>query len=130
MVQQASDVRAELDRMNRRFAEAFPRGDGAGVAAVYADDAVVLPPGSPRVTGRDGIRQFWQAVIDSGVRNVSLQTDDLDVSGEMAREIGTGTLTVRAEDGQEQLVTVKYVVIWKRQGDEWRMDTDIWNTDA
>ena len=130
MVQQASDIRQAIDRVNRQFVEAFNRGDAAGAVAVYTEDATILPPGGPRVRGRDGIRQFWQAVMDSGVRAVALQTDDLEVVGEMAREIGTGTLTVRAEDGQEQLVTVKYVVIWKRQGDEWRMDTDIWNTDA
>jgi uncharacterized protein (TIGR02246 family) len=130
MVQQASDVRRAIDRVNRQFVEAFTRGDAQGAAAVYTDDATILPPGSPRVRGRDGIRSFWQSVMDSGVRAVDLRTDDLEVAGEMAREIGTATLTVRPEGGGEQTLTAKFVVVWKRQGGEWRWHTDIWNTDA
>jgi len=41
-----------------------------------------------------------------------------------AREIGTFT----ADAGQQQ-VTGKYVVIWRKSGKRWRLDTDIWNTD-
>lgn len=130
MVQQVSDVRREIDRANERFVEAFNRGDAAGAVAVYTEDAMILPPGSPRVQGRDGILRFWQAVMDSGVRAVALQTDDLDVSGDMAREIGTATLTIRPEGGEEQTAIAKFVVVWKRRGDEWYWHTDIWNTDA
>ncbi len=39
--------RAEVDEANRRFMEAFERGDAASVAALYAEDAVVLPPDAP-----------------------------------------------------------------------------------
>jgi uncharacterized protein (TIGR02246 family) len=130
MVQQASEVRQAIERMNGRFVEAFNRGDAAGAVAIYTEDATILPPGSPRVHGREGIRQFWQAVMDSGVRAVALQTDDLEVAGELAREIGTATLTIRGDGGQEQTATAKFVVVWKRQGGEWRWHTDIWNTDA
>jgi len=130
MVQQASDVRGEIDRANRMFVEAYNRGDAAGAVAVYTEDATILPPGSPRVRGRDGIRAFWQAAMDSGVRAVDLRTDDLEVSGDMAREIGTATLTVATEAGHEETMTAKFVVVWKRQGGDWRWHTDIWNTDA
>ena len=129
MVQQAADVQAAIERVNRRFVEAWNGGDVAGAMTVYTDDATILPPGAPRVTGRDAIQRFWQGVKDSGVRAVALQTDDLEVSGDLAREIGTASLTVRAEDGAEQTLTAKFVVVWKRQGDEWRWHTDIWNTD-
>ena len=130
MVQQATDVRAAIDRVNQRFVEAWNQGDVTGAMTVYTDDATILPPGAPRVTGRGPIEQFWQAAMDSGVRAVTLQTDDLEISGDLAREIGTATLTVRAEDGTEQTLGAKYVVVWKRQGDQWRWHTDIWNTDA
>ena len=44
--------RAEVDEANRRFMEAFERGDAASVAALYAEDAVVLPPDAPMISGR------------------------------------------------------------------------------
>src|SRR5215217_1957707 len=79
MVQQARDVRQDIDQANRRFVEAFNRHDAAGAVAVYTDDAMILPPDNPRVTGRDGIQAYWQGAIDSGVQAVALQTDDLEV---------------------------------------------------
>jgi len=132
MVQQASDMRPAIDQVNRQFMDAFNRGDAAGAVAVYTADATILPPGSPRVQGREGIRQFWQGVMASGVRAVALQTDDLAVAaaGDMARELGTATLTVAGAGGQEQTVTAKFVVVWTREGEAWRWSTDIWNTDA
>lgn len=130
MVQQANDVRREIDRANRMFVEAYNRGDAAGAVAVYTDDATILPPGSPRVSGRDGIQAFWQGAMDSGVRAVDLHTDDLEVAGDMAREIGTATLTIRAVGGAEQTATAKFVVVWARRDGDWRWHTDIWNTDS
>ena len=59
----------------------------------------------------------------------AFDTDDLELSGDMTHEIGTATLTIRPEGGQEQMATVKFVVDWKRQGDEWRWHLDIWNSD-
>ena len=48
--------RAEVDEANRRFMEAMERGDAASVAALYAEDAVVLPPDGPMVSGRSAIK--------------------------------------------------------------------------
>ena len=46
MVQQQSDVRQAIDRVNQRFVEAFNRGDAAGAVAAYTEDATILPPGT------------------------------------------------------------------------------------
>src|SRR5690348_10688397 len=101
MVQQLQDVQQELDAVNRAFSLAFARQDAAAAAAVYTDDATILPPGQPRVRGKDGIRAFWQGLMDGGVQRVALQTDDLLVAqaGDLAREIGTATLSIDTASG-------------------------------
>ena len=81
------------------------------------------------MTGRGGIQAFWQGTIDSGVRAVALQTDDLVVAGGLAREIGTVTFAIQPGGGAEQ-TTAKFVVVWRWQDSDWRWHTDIWNTDA
>lgn len=115
MVQQATDVHPAIDRVNRRFVEAWNSGDVAGAMSVYTDDATILPSGAPRVKGCGPIQQFWQGMKHSGVRAVTLQTDDLEIIGDLAREIGAATLTLRAEDGTEQTLTAKFVVVWKQE---------------
>ncbi len=120
-------IRAAIDTNNQKFVSAFKKGDGAGIAAVYTENARILPPGGEMMQGRANIQTFWQGVIDSGVKEAILQTLDLEVGGEnMAREIGQGTLLI--QQGSETVtVNAKYVVIWKKEAGEWKWDVDIWN---
>lgn len=130
MVKQQSSVRQEIDRVNAQFSEAFNRGDAAGAVSVYREDATILPPGAALIRGRQGIQQFWQGAMNMGIRAVDLQTETLQVEGNMASEIGRATLTIQPEGGQEATQTVKYVVVWNRDGGAWRWAIDIWNSNA
>jgi ketosteroid isomerase-like protein len=42
-----------------------------------------------------------------------------------AREIGTVSLKTKGAAPQE--VTGKYVVVWEKVGDDWKLAADIWN---
>lgn len=54
-------VRKSVDEGNRMFSAAAGRKDYAGWAALYTDNAKVLPPDAPIVTGRKAIEEFWRA---------------------------------------------------------------------
>jgi len=43
-----------------------------------------------------------------------------------AREIGTVTLKTKSQPPQE--ITGKYAVVWRKVGGNWKLATDIWNT--
>ena len=126
----ATTLRQEIDARNKVFEAAFGRNDMAALAALYAEDAYVLPPGSPQVQGRPAIQQFWQAVWDSGFRQAALQTGTVEGSGELAYEVSTASLATQPGDGQATTLAVKYVVVWRRAGGTWLMVADIWNTDS
>lgn len=118
-----------IQRADDAFAQAFNRGDGAGVANLYTDSATILPPGSAVVKGREGIQAFWSRAITAGVHNLSLSALDVQGLGEVAREIGRFSFDAPGQSGAASRVEGKYVVVWRRQGSDWRLDTDIWNTD-
>jgi ketosteroid isomerase-like protein len=83
----------------------------------------VIGPGAAVASGHAAIAAFWKGVIDSGIRDVALTTQDVASSGDLAAE--TGTVRLVAKDGA---VTVdRYVVVWKRGDGRWRMFRDIWN---
>jgi ketosteroid isomerase-like protein len=42
-----------------------------------------------------------------------------------AREIGTFSFKTKAPSPQE--VTGKYVVVWEKVGNDWKLSSDIWN---
>jgi ketosteroid isomerase-like protein len=105
--------------------EAFGRGDADGVAQLYTSGAQLLPAHSDVVAGTSAIQSFWRGVMDMGIQEVVLETLELELHGETAHEVGRYTLKVA--DGQ-LADTGKYIVIWKREGESWKVHRDIWTT--
>lgn len=126
--------KAAIQKLNDAFTSAFNKGDFATVGGMYTDDAYLLPPGRPMLHGRANVQAFWTKASDA-MGDVILTTLDVKLIGrdvkpigsEAAREIGTFALMTRGP--QPQQVTGKYVVIWEKVGSDWKLATDIWNTD-
>ncbi len=124
-------ARDSIEATIKTLVESLNDGDAAGVAAHYTDDAAVLPPDAARIDGREGIQGVWQGLIDADVRDVVLTTQEVDVFGEVANEVGIISATAPSEDGGRVQLAGKYVAVWKRGGDgNWRLRRDIWNFDA
>lgn len=118
--------KAAIQNLNDQFARAFNTGDIAAVAAHYTEDALVLPPGAEMVMGRNAILTFWKAASEQ-IGDIKLTAVDVKPLGNSAaREIGTFSL--RTKGSQPQEVSGKYVVVWEKVGPDWKLATDIWNT--
>lgn len=125
------NVRQEIEQRVREFEAAFNRGDMAALAALYTEDAKLMPPDADVITGRQGIQQFWQGARDMGIRQATLQVREVQSSGDLAYEVGAAMLQIQPEGGQAAAMTVKYLVVWKRQADgAWQLAVDIWNSNA
>lgn len=117
--------KAAVEAANAKFVELFNKGDFAGVAALYAEDAVVLPPGSAMVKGRTAIAALWKTLA-SQVGDPKLTTLAVKRLGRStAQEIGTFSLKTKSPTPQE--VTGKYLVVWEKVGKHWKLAADIWN---
>ena len=124
-------ARDSIEATVKTLSDSLNGGDAAAVAAHYTDDAAVLPPDAARIDGREGIQSVWQALFDADVRDVALTTQEVDVFGDVANEVGTISATAPGEDGGRVQLVGKYVAVWKRGGDDtWRLHRDIWNFDA
>ena len=77
MQAEVSASKVELGQMNRDFAAALNAKDAKAAAALYTEDAVLIPPGESIVRGREAIEEYWRGAIESGgVRDVSVETMD------------------------------------------------------
>lgn len=121
-------VRKAIEEGDARFSDAVRKGDGAAIAALYTDDATVLPPDSDPVKGRAGIQAFWQGALRMGIKEAVLTTEDVSSAGDLACEIGRFSLKIKPEGKDAFEQKGKYVVVWKRAPDgAWRLHVDIWN---
>jgi uncharacterized protein (TIGR02246 family) len=119
--------KAMIEKLNDAWTAAFNKGEAATVAALYTEDAYVLPPGSAIVKGRAAIEAFWREAAQQMTDAKLTTIDVLPLGRSAAREIGTVTLKTKSQPPQE--IAVKYVVVWRKVGREWKLAADIWNTD-
>ncbi len=116
---------ASIQKLDDAWSAAFNKGDAAAIAAMYAADAYVLPPGHDMVKGRAAIEAFWKAATQQ-LGNAKLVAVDVAALGPRAgREIGTFSFETKAQPPQP--VVGKYVVVWRKVGPHWLLTTDIWN---
>jgi uncharacterized protein (TIGR02246 family) len=122
-------VRKAIKEADIKFGEKIRNGDAAGVASLYTEDAVLLPPNSEKFYGRKGIEKFWAGAISQlGLRDAILSPEEVFGSGDVFIEIGSYTLKIQPA-GQKLIEDKgKYVVIWKQTTDGWKLHRDIWNS--
>jgi uncharacterized protein (TIGR02246 family) len=120
----ASD-RQNIQRTLERYVEASRRQDAAALSALYADDAVLLPPEEEMVIGRKAIERFWQDGMEPGL---SVEAVRVQVQGEAGYLIGRYTLAATADAPAD---SGKTVLCFRREaGDRWAVTADIWNSSS
>ena len=125
LIAPASAQKAEIEAVNAKWIEFFNKGDFAGVASLYTPDATAFPPGSAMVQGGAAIGAMWKSMAEQA-SDPKLRTLDVKPLGpSAAREIGTFSLKTKTPTPQE--VTGKYVVVWEKVGNDWKLAADIWN---
>jgi uncharacterized protein (TIGR02246 family) len=112
------------------WADAYNAGDADKLAATYWDDAVVQPPGAPAASGRVAIRAFLAAdsaaAKAAGMKLVIAPADKVDVSGDLAYDAGSYSVT---DASNATVETGKYVGVYKKRDGKWMYIRDTWNSD-
>jgi len=120
-----SKIRNAILAANEKFMKAVDFGDADALAALYTEEAQLLPTNSDFVTGRLAIEHFWEGIYGMGMESAKLETIEVEGMGKMAYEVGKYTLFA---EGDQMLDQGKYIVIWKQVEGEWKLHRDIWNT--
>lgn len=119
---------ARVEKLGKQFTDAFSKGDMAAVAAMYSEDAMAFPPEGEIVKGRPAIEAMWKGVRDMGAQAMDFEVIDVMTGGALMVETGKATLHIAGAGPAQAKVTVKYVVVWKKQKDgSWKISRDIWN---
>jgi uncharacterized protein (TIGR02246 family) len=75
--------KAEIEAVNAKWIELFNKGDFAGVASLYTEDATAFPPGSGIVKGRAAIGAMWKGMAEQ-VGDPKVTTLDVELLGPAA----------------------------------------------
>lgn len=118
------DITDTIKAANQKLMKIFASGDAKGVAGCYTKTAVLMAPNMKSCKGKH-IQAFWEGAMGMGVKSVSLRTGSVEQHGTTAIE--TGVVTLKGAKGVV-LDNAKYLVVWKREGKEWKLHYDIFNS--
>lgn len=106
----------------------YNRNDWALLAEQFTKDAVMMPPNSPAVMGRDAIAS-WEAANEDGFR-IALIPDEISVRGGTAIVRGRSCVVIPLADGTTGADVGKFLELRRRQPDgRWLVSHDIFNSD-
>jgi uncharacterized protein (TIGR02246 family) len=114
-----------LQRRLDQVGDVLTSRDADRTGDLYARDGQLMPPGSDFVRGREAVVDFWHGVVESGVETIDIETVEVEDYGSAAVRVGLATL---AGVDDETLDRVKFIEVWTREDDEWRIHHDIWNS--
>jgi ketosteroid isomerase-like protein len=126
----ASSDEAAIRAQSTNWEKAYNGGDAKAVAALYAEDALLLPPGASGVSGRAAILEFFIMDIAgskaAGAVFALNRKTDVGVSGNMGWESGTYKVTVKGA----VVETGKFLSVSRKKNGKWLYLRDTWNADA
>jgi len=130
VVDTAAEV-AAVEAVRAQEVAAISSGDTS--LAYLTDDAVLMAPGSPPVTGKAAARSWMREFMGMmTVQSVSYDAAEVTVAGDWAIERYTATLTmVPAGGGPAVTEALKGVHVYRKGADgAWKMAVDVWNSNT
>jgi len=116
--------------IDQSWLKAYNAYDAKAVAALYAEDAILLPPGAPRQSGRAAILAFFtKDVADSKAAGAVFAINpgsDAGISGDLGWASGTYKVTVKGA----VVETGKFLSVSRKKDGKWLYLRDTWNQDA
>ena len=127
----AADESGRIRAGTASWMQSFNSGNAGAVAALYADDAVLMPPNAALARGVVAIKAAIANEIAGAKKNgVTLAQgtlDEINIVGDMAWH--SGSYVVKDKAGKA-VDAGKYLEVWEKKGGKWRMVRDMWNSDA
>lgn len=126
----AQDPEATANEISEAYKQAFNEQSAEGIAELYADDAVVLPPNEDRVQGKDAVAQRQTRLFEQmGAKDLDLTVDETRQLGEAIYQTGTYTMTVNGPNGEMPIAGDWLVIAEPGPDGNFLMTRHIYNSD-
>jgi ketosteroid isomerase-like protein len=123
----ARDEHEALMQLDRDFDQMTSKGGSEVWVSFFADDGIMMPQGGSMAVGRDAIRKAITETFAAPGYSLRWEPVDAAVSGPMGYTYGLYKASRQDASGKPVTSYGKYVTIWKRQRDGWKVAVDIGN---
>lgn len=119
-----------LMQLSRDWSAMIGAGNLEASIDLWADDAVVLPPGLPALSGKPAIREYVMGVASIPGFAISWEPVSAHVSesGDIAYLIERNVIEVDGENSEKIVTHGKVVTIWRKDSHgQWKNVVEMWN---
>jgi uncharacterized protein (TIGR02246 family) len=97
---------------------------------LYTGDALVLRSNLPPIRGAMAVREFFFASLEAGLGEVALDPLRVEVSGDLAHEVGRYSALVPGTTGKRREERGKYLWVFAKQSSgDWKLVSECWSSD-
>ena len=123
--------RKELLKRDADWAALASRGaDVETIVSYWTDDAIVLPPRQPAITGKAALREYVLNSLRTPGFSITWKASDavLSSDGNLAYLMGDNRITLQGPGGKPMTIVGRALTVWRKESDgQWRCAIDIWN---
>ncbi len=122
------DQAASLAAQGDRWRALYEAKNWADLRALYADDAVLMTQGQPRIEGADAIIAFLRRVPDSGgTARFAFENEDISTAPGTGFVTAKYRMTITYPDRDPIIVAGRSFLVYKWQDGAWKLWRDIDN---
>jgi ketosteroid isomerase-like protein len=127
---ESKKAHAVLRKIVQVWALAFNAKRLDDLCALYSEDALLIRPSAALVRGRTEIKETLQSELASGFGDVCLDCSEIGMLGDIACLAGGSRMLAPVAPGNRQERTGKFLMLVRREGDEWKLLADVWCVDT
>lgn len=118
-------LEAAIKAENARWADAFARGDYEAIGRLYTKEGALLPPGGSKIIGASAITEFLAKGF-GGAEPDTVTFSNYEFYGDNQTVTEVSDSELRDHSGKLKS-RGKQILIFLKQGGEWKLHRDIWN---
>jgi len=126
-VNQYPDVESAVRGLTLDYCTAFNTGNCDQLAAMFAPEAILMPPMREPAYGRKAIEGVLRTYRDEGYEDLRMETTRVEYAGDLAIELGRYTAAVLRSNGTSVADRGKYMRAWRRLG-VWMIVAHSWSS--
>ena len=107
--------------LGRQYDANYADKNAGAMAALYAEDGVLISPSGPIVRGREALRTYYTSRFASGARRHAIKVVEVHVQGNGGYGLAQFSVTVPSANGDPREEHGSIVTVYQHDPDGWHM---------
>ncbi len=116
-----------IEKNIKAFSKAYMELDYEGLANLYAEDGKIFPNNSDIISGRPAIKRKWILPEGMDIKYHKVTPSEIKIIDDYAYDYGYYEGASLNYKNEESPFKGKYVIVWKKVDNDWKIYLDIWN---